>query len=117
MDSQNLETFLTSFSSIFLLGVSIVHLFLNKSGIPAFGPLFSIPATGWPGIQIEFFKFIFCNILPTPVFTEQVSVKIEPAFKLFLIEFNTDSKLLIGVAIITKSEFFTASSALLNTQH
>ena len=57
---------------------------------------------------------MFSNILLTPVFTEQVSVKIEPAFKLSLIELNTFSKLLIGVAIITKSEFFTASPALLN---
>ena len=43
-----------------------------------------------------------------------MSVKIEPTFKLPLIELNTFSKLLIGVAIITKSEFFTASLALLN---
>ena len=42
------------------------------------------------------------------------AVKIEPDFKLSLIELNAFSKLLIGVAIITKSEFFTASPALLN---
>ena len=50
----------------------------------------------------------------TLVFTEHVSVRIELDLKLSFIEFNTDSKLLIGVAIKIKSAFLTASLGLEN---
>ena len=109
IDSQKRETFLISDSLIFFSGERIVHLSLNKSAKPASGPLFSVPATGCPGIQVELLIFLLLMILLIPFFTEHVSVIIDPCFRLSFIESITLSKLLKGVAINIKSEFETAS--------